>query len=205
MNTSTSCSTANMERMHHLLASATHEASEAMKRWTNGQVSLTLDAVKETPLECVSEEADLGDELLTMIVLTLDGESGGTLILAFDEENGRDLAAALLNRERSSDPEWSAIEKSALNETGNILGCAYLNALTRFIGVELVPSPPYFIQDFGASVLEQALMEQAMCSETALICQTRFQRNGRELSWDVFFVPSPGMRERLDQAVAREA
>ena len=47
---------------------------------------------------------------------------------------------------------------SGLVETGNILGCAYMNALTRLVGTDLVPSAPYFIQDFGASVLQQAMV-----------------------------------------------
>ena len=43
-------------------------------------------------------------------------------------------------RSRARTPEWSELEKSALTETGNILGCAYVNALTRLIGTDLVPS-----------------------------------------------------------------
>ncbi len=77
-----------------------------------------------------------------MVVMTLDGELGGSLILMFDEVNGRQLAASLLGREAGTEPEWSELEKSALMETGNILGCAYVNALTRLIGTDLRPSAP---------------------------------------------------------------
>ena len=49
-----------------------------------------------SPLEDVCAELDIGDELLTMVVLTLEGEVGGNLILTFDEVNGRQLAASLL-------------------------------------------------------------------------------------------------------------
>ena len=87
-------------------------------------------------------ELAVGDEMLTMVVMTLDGELGGSLILIFDELNGRQLAASLLGREVGTEPEWSELEKSALMETGNILGCAYVNALTRLIGTDLRPSAP---------------------------------------------------------------
>ena len=76
-----------------------------------------------------------------------------------------------------------------------------MNALTRLIGAALVPSPPYFIQDYGASVLEQALMAQAMTSNLALICRTSFHREGKELNWNVFFVPTQALRERMDQSL----
>jgi len=190
-----------LEVLHQLFASATHDASAAMCRWTNGLITLTLDEVREIPLEDVCMEFDFGDDLLTMVVLTLDGAVGGTMILTFDEENGRELAASLLTRELSKEPEWSPLEQSALCETGNILGCAYMNALTRLIDNELVPSPPYFLQDYGASVLEQALMEQASTCDQVLICRTGFHREGRELNWNVFFVPTQGMRESMGDAL----
>ena len=63
-------------------------------------------------------------------------------------------------------------------ETGNILGCAYVNALTRLVGTDLRPSAPYFIQDFGASVLEQALMTQAAAGDSLLLCDIGFHRQG---------------------------
>ncbi len=187
--------------LQQLFATATHDASSAMCRWTNGLISLSLDEVREVPLEAVSTEFAIGNDLLTMVVLNLDGEKGGQLILAFDEANGRKLAASLLGREVCTDSEWTPLEESALKETGNILGCAYMNALTRLIDTELVPSPPYFMQDYGASVLEQAVMTQAMTSDNVLVCNTRFQRDDEDLDWSVFFVPTQALRNAMEDAL----
>ena len=192
----------HLELLQALFRSDTVDASAAMCRWTNGLIMLTLDEVRELPLEKVCDEFNFGTELLTMVVLTLDKEVGGELILAFDETNGRQLAAILTNEPVNTDPQWSELEKSALNETGNILGCAYMNALTRLIGLELVPSPPCFLQDYGASVLQQALMAQAMTCDQALICRTRFHREGEDLNWHVFFVPTHEMRKHLEDALS---
>jgi len=190
-----------LEVLHQLFSSATHDASAAMCRWTNGLITLTLDEVREIPLEDVCQEMDIQDELLTMVVLSLEGELGGAMILTFDEENGRELVASLLNRQTDTSTPWSDLEKSALTETGNILGCAYMNALTRLIDHGLVPSPPYFIQDYGASVLQQALMAQAMTANQVLICRTGFHRQGEELNWRVLFVPTQRMREAMEKAL----
>jgi chemotaxis protein CheC len=187
--------------LHELFASATHDASAAMCRWTNGLITVTLDQVREIALEEVGTALAIGDELLTMVVLTLNGDVGGNLILAFDEVNGRQLAAALLSRAPGTDPEWSELEKSALTETGNILGCAYVNALTRLIGTDLMPSPPYFIQDYGASVLQQAVMTQALTSDRLLLCQIGFRRKEQELDWRVVFVPTQGMQDAMQRSL----
>lgn len=183
--------------LHQFFASATHDASAAMCRWTNGLITLSLDEVRELPLDEVAATLEIGDDRLTMVVLTLGGELGGTMVLTFDELNGRQLAATLLNRPVAESDEWTPLEQSALNETGNILSCAYMNALTRLIDAQLVPSPPIFVQDFGASVLEQALMEQAIECDQVTICRTGFHREGKNLNWNVIFVPSIKLRETL--------
>ena len=190
-----------MDALYELFASATHDASAAMCRWTNGLITVTLDQVREIALEEVIAELEIGDELLTMVVLTIGGEVGGNLILLFDNVNGRQLAASLLGREPGTEPEWSELEKSALTETGNILGCAYVNALVRLIGTDLMPSAPYFIQDYGASVVEQAVMTQALTSDRLLLCQIGFRRKEQELDWRVVFVPTQGMQEAMQRSL----
>lgn len=203
MTSQTCPESAQLNVLHHLFASATHDASAAMCRWTDGLITLTLDEIREISLEDVTAELNLGDEMLTMVVLSLEGEIGGEMILTFDDKNGRQLAASLLGRPVGDNPQWSDLEKSALTETGNILGCAHVNAITRLINYELVPSAPYFIQDFGASVLQQALMVQALTSDRALICRTGFHQEGAELNWRVLFVPTAALRRTMENALHR--
>lgn len=190
-----------LELLHQLFSSATHDASAAMCRWTAGVITLTLDEVREIPLEDACNVLNFGDELQTMVVLSLNGQLGGEMILTFDEVNSRQLVASLLGRPVNTGDSWSELEKSALTETGNILGCAYMNALTRLIDAELVPTAPYFIQDYGASVLQQALLAQAATTDSLLVCRTLFQREGEELSWRVLFIPTDAFRAALERAL----
>lgn len=191
----------DLELLRQLFGAATHEASAAMCRWTNGLVTLSLDEVVELPLEEVSAALGFGEELMTMVVLTLEGGPEGEMILAFDEVNGRHLAGSLLGRTAQAEGPWTDLEISAIKETGNILSCAYFNALTRLLGIALVPSPPEFLQDFGISVLEQALASQALSCDRVLVCQTRFQREAEKLNWSVLFLPHAQLREAMDEAL----
>jgi chemotaxis protein CheC len=191
----------HIEVLRQLLNAATREASTAMCRWTRGMITLTLDEVREVPMEDAASELDMGEQRLTMVVLSLEGDVGGQMILTFDDQNARQLAASLLGVAACDDPQWTALEKSALTETGNILGCAYMNVLGRLINSELVPSAPYFLQDYAASVLQQALLPQAMTSERALVCRTLFHWQGKQLGWRVFFIPTAGMQMAMERAL----
>ena len=83
--------TPKLHLLQQLFASATHDASAAMCRWTNSLISLTLDEVCELPLEDACTDLNVGDELLTMVVLNLEGELGGAMVLTFNEPGGRRL------------------------------------------------------------------------------------------------------------------
>jgi chemotaxis protein CheC len=187
--------------LRQIFASATHDASAVMCRWTNSLIRLTVDEVRELPLEDACRALGIGDELLTMVVLNLEGDVGGTMVLTFDEDNGRRLAASLAGSAAAAGRDWSELEKSALTETGNILGCAYVNAITRLIDRQLVPSAPYFIQDYGASVLQQAMVVQAAAADSVLICRTGFQHEGEELNWLLLFVPTIALRTAMENAL----
>ena len=81
-------------------------------------------------------------------------------------------------------------------ETANIVGCAYLNSLSAHLpapggaAAPLVPSPPTFRHEFAGSLLEFALMEQAMRSDRLLLARTRFESEAMELDWSLLLVPS---------------
>ncbi|MEX1041022.1 MAG: chemotaxis protein [Pirellulaceae bacterium] len=184
--------------LQQVFGAATSEASAAMRRWSRGEITLSLDQLREMPLEQVSRDFELGTDLTTMVVLTLQGEAGGTMILTFDEENGARLVESLTGQPCQTTEGWSELAESALCETGNILGCAYLNAITRLVGVDLIPSPPIFLQDFGACVLEQALTQQVDVVRDVMICETRFSRDGQDLNWSVLFIPNRQLCDRLD-------
>lgn len=140
-------------------------------------------------------------ELVTMVVLGVEGSDGAQLILAFDDASGRRLAASLLRREPSESPEWTELEKSAVMETGNILASAYLNELTRLANRKLVPTAPQFVQDYGMSVLEQALIMQAMTSDEVMVSRTRFEFDSEQVNWKLMFFPDETLRESLQRAV----
>jgi chemotaxis protein CheC len=190
-----------LQLLEQLFTAATHDASAAMCCWINDVITLTLDEICELPLAQASIELNLEDKQLAMVVLDLEGALGGTMILNFDEPNGRRLAGSLLRSPVNAGPEWSDMEISALTETGNILCCAYINAITRQIDRQLIPSVPHFVRDYGANVLQQALAIHAAERNTVLMCRTRFRCENENLDWWVMFIPAAGLRAAMEHAM----
>lgn len=190
-----------LKALDQLFAQATRHASSVMCRWTEGLITLALDEVYQVPLEAACGESGFGEDPLVMVVIRVEGEVGGVMILSFEEGDGRDLAASLLGCSAQRQRGWTDMERSALVETGNILGCAYFNAITRLIDHKLVPSAPRLIRDYGASVLQEALLGQAMTGDQVVVCRTGFRRQGTNINCCALFVPTQPMRKAVENAL----
>ncbi|MBA4016973.1 MAG: chemotaxis protein [Pirellula sp.] len=181
---------------------ATQSASVALGKWTRGRISLSLDEVRETSLDEVAASLPPGDEPVTMVIVGVSGEVSGQLILTFDDRSVGELIAVLLNRQVGPSETWGELEMSALAETGNIFGSAYLNAMSQCAGRRLLPSPPVIVRDYAAGALEQAVMMQALDSDEVLFCRTCLAGSGNAINVTAFFVPTVEMLALLRDSLS---
>jgi chemotaxis protein CheC len=185
-----------------ILRAATSHAGKAMSQWTGNHVRLEVDDVRETPLEDALQQFGNAMDPLVMVSLDVIGDYGGRLVLSFDDEDGRRLAATILGRSTNSTDDWTSLEESAVMETANIFASAFLSELALVISTRLTPSAPWLTRDFGASVLEQALLCQALDRDTILCCRTRFTLRDEAVNWSVAFVPDQRMIAALQPTLA---
>ncbi len=193
-------------------------ASLALSKWLGKEVHLTVSEVDIAELEQAAELLGPADSLVAACSMELTGRLTGWILLVFEDRSGLALVDMLLQQPLGTTTKWGEIEQSAAMETTNIVGCAYVNALAAHLpaplshtaapsrqsqddGSELVPSPPTFFHEFAGSLLEFALMEQALELDQVLLIRSEFKADRRELNlnWTLLFVPT---RESLHELVA---
>ena len=181
-------------------------ASRALTQWLGKAVHLTISEVDQVDITEVA--GLLGPEDATVAVCTMSfaGRLEGQRLLVFSDAAGLALADLLLQQPTGTTTAWTELERSAACETANIVGCAYLNALSTHLprgdqnqGETLIPSPPEFRHEFAASLLEFAVMEQASVLERVLLIKTRFQADQAHLDWVLLFVPTPNSLGELSR------
>jgi chemotaxis protein CheC len=186
------------ERQLHALAahlrSAAADASIALTRWLGGESEIVLERVRQ--VEMADAVTVLGDseQPVTACLMRTQGWLTGYLIMVFDDASGFALADLLLGKPVGTSNSWGEIEQSAVLETANIIGCAYLNALARLsprvdATRELLPTPPLFHRDFSSALMQFALVPQAGASDMVLLTETEFRFEGLPARWDLLFVP----------------
>ena len=65
----------------------------------------------------------------------------------------------MLRRPTVANGPFGELEQSAIKEAGNILSGAYMNALSDFMGMMLLPSPPSLAVDMSSAVLTTAYLQ----------------------------------------------
>ena len=175
-------------------------ASQALSHWLGRPVRLVVSAVEQVGLEEASEMLGPGETLVAACPMELAGGLTGQLILVFEDRAGLALVDLLLRQAIGTTSGWGELEQSAAKETANIVGCAYLNSLAAHLPAlsgraerdarTLLPSPPGFRHEFAASLLEFALMDQAVSSDKLLVINSMFSSEEAKLEWSLLFVPS---------------
>ena len=95
------------------------------------------------------------------------------------------------------------MERSALMEVGNILACAYLNAMSHLLGVSLLPSIPGLAVDMLGAVTDHLLIELAAVSDSAVVLASQVREPESGLKGSIFFLPHPSALAILGGAHVR--
>lgn len=93
----------------------------------------------------------MGQDLVAVGV-RLEGALTGHLLLALPEADAEKLAAVL---GFPADGRWEGMAESALMESGNIVGSAFVSAVGTMVGEKLLLSVPTFSRGSGRGCVEQ--------------------------------------------------
>ena len=204
----TTLSQPQMEQLTELFRCGASDASQALSVWLGRHASVCVDQLKQLNLDEATESLGPADATLFACIMGVTGGISGQMLFCFDEESGLLLCDLLLGRDGvvgrdGVATEWGELETSSAMETANIVGCAYLNSLANampsfsspvadYLGKTShgwVPTPPQFVRDFAASILQFAVMNQATEFDTVLVAQTRFQIDDQPVAWTLLLIP----------------
>jgi chemotaxis protein CheC len=153
-------------------------AATALSQMTNRTIMITVPRVNIRPLEEACETIGTPDEVIAGILMHMMGDLTGRALLLFPQTSARTLCDYLLRRELGTTKEFHEMEQSALKEAGNILASAYLNALSDFMGMMLVPSVPSLVIDLSGAVLTSAHLNFGHDRDYAFCVETSFRLEG---------------------------
>lgn len=128
-------------------------AATALSLMTGTKVMVSVPTVTVAPLPALAPAVTSTDEPVVIIPMMMKGSLHGQILLAIPMDTAHKLTTFVLRREPTSDIALDELATSALMEAGNILAGSYMTALSEFLGMQLIPSPPSLYVGPGRHVL----------------------------------------------------
>jgi chemotaxis protein CheC len=149
-------------------------AATALSQMTNRRIMISVPKIQVTRLEDVADLLGDPSEVVAAILLHMLGDLTGRTLLVFPDHSARRLCDLLLRRAPGATTAFGDLEQSSLKEAGNILCGAYMNALSSFMGMMLLPSVPSLVIDSAAAVLTSAYLNFGSDRDYVFCVETQF-------------------------------
>jgi len=177
-------------------------AATALSQMIGGTIMISVPTINVSRLEEVPPQISAPEEPVAAVLMHMLGDLTGRTLLVFPKPTAARLAALMLHRPGSSE-ELGEMEQSAIKEAGNILSSAYMNALSDFMGMMLLPSPPSLAIDMSTAVLTTAYLQFGTDRDYVFCVESEFYMTDVEERLRGFFLllPDPASLQAILRAV----
>jgi chemotaxis protein CheC len=166
-------------------------AATALSQLTGSTIMIKVPAITVTSIEDLPAQFSADEEPVAAVMMHMLGDLSGRTLLVFPKPTVMRLAELMLRRPVGSSVAFSELESSAIKETGNILSGAYMNALSDFLGMLLLPSPPSLVIDMSTAVLTSASGEFAPDPDSVLCVESEFVLRETDMTLRGYFLLLP--------------
>jgi len=155
-------------------------AATALSQMTNRTIMISVPEVNVRPLEEVADMLGRPDAVVAAVLMQMMGDLTGRTLVLFPERSAQRLCDILFRRADGATLQFGPMEQSGLKEVGNILVSAYMNALSDFMGMMLVPSVPSLVIDLSAAILTTAYLNFGHERDYVFCVDTSFRVEGTD-------------------------
>jgi chemotaxis protein CheC len=178
-------------------------AATALSQMINSTIMISVPTINVSRLEEVPPQVSAPEEPVAAVLMHMLGDLTGRTLLVFPKPTAVRLAELMLKRPHGSSADLGEMEQSAIKEAGNILSSAYMNALSDFMGMMLLPSPPSLAVDMSTAVLTTAYLQFGSDRDYVFCVESEFYMTDVNERLRGFFLllPDPASLQAILRAV----
>jgi chemotaxis protein CheC len=178
-------------------------AATALSQMVGGTIMISVPRINIQRLEDVAPLVADPDEPVAAVLLHILGDLSGRTLLVFPKTAALQLAEMMLRQPVGSAKELGPLEQSAIKEAGNILSSAFMNALSEFMGMLLLPSPPALAIDMSAAVVTTAYLQFGTDHDYVFCVESDFmlKDSAKRLRGFFLLLPDPASLDAILRAI----
>ncbi|KAB3531360.1 chemotaxis protein CheC [Alkaliphilus serpentinus] len=171
-------------------------AASALAKMINKRIDMAVPIVQILPFEGVA--AILGGEEMVVagIYFLVEGDISGNIMFLLDIASSKVLTNMLMGREDMSE-EFDEMDRSALQEVGNILCGSYLNSLSALTGLNLKLSVPSLCIDMAGAILSVPAIQFSQTSDKVVLIETLLSEGSYKVKGNFFLIPDSNSFDKL--------
>ena len=165
-------------------------AATALSQMIGETIMISVPTINVSRLEEIPPQVAAPDEPVAAVLMHMLGDLTGRTLLVFPRRTARRIASLLLRRPSGTE-DFTEMEQSAIKEAGNILSSAYMDALSDFMGMMLIPSPPSLAVDMSSAVLTTAYLQFGSDKDYVFCVESEFFMDNLDEHLHGFFLLLP--------------
>ncbi len=162
------------------------QAADYITSMTGIETTVEVSQCRFVPIEQVP--AHVGETEYVGVVLEYRGRPSGYLAILFDEPSARTIADALVPVE--SDGGWDGMDKSAIEELGNIMTSGFIDGWANVLETSIEHSPPEFVRDVGAAIVSPIAAQLGTRQEHAFIIDSTVRTDDGAVGCSLYALPN---------------
>lgn len=178
-------------------------AATALSQMVGRRVDMSVTKVLVLPTDAIAGFLGGLEQNVAAVHMPIYGEVCGISLVFFPLARINELCGMLVGVEENDPFNLSELGQSAIKELGSILTGSYLSALFRFVHIQMIHGVPGLALDMAQAVLDTVLVELEQREEVAIVIETEFLENGKQLTGSFFLLPEAGYLEKLFVAFSK--
>lgn len=173
-------------------------AATSLSRLIDRPINMTVPIIEVLSYEEVYKNIMAEDEVVNTVIMNMIGDGEGTFLYVASIATMEGVAKMMMASQDEMSEEMSEeIKNSAFLELVNITVSSFLNAVSKMMDVNLITTIPLQVTDMFGSILSSVYMETEYYDENIMIIKNEFSYNGNKIESSLYFVPRPGVLEKL--------
>ena len=171
-------------------------AATSLSQMINMKVDMQVPNVEVMETEKVVELFTDQEEITVGVYIDFTGDIQGVILTLLDQKSAGVLIKALVGKE----PEnymYNDMEKSVVQELGNIMTSGYVNAISMFSSLFMNKSIPSVSIDMVSSILSVPAVEYGIESDKLILIENKLDLEGENVNCYFFFMPDLQSFEKL--------
>jgi chemotaxis protein CheC len=178
-------------------------ATTSLSKMLDKKIEITLNSIRFVPLVYVPELVRNEDTVIG-VIQQLKGNINGYLLLMLSKDSAKFLTKMMLDEPVDKDT-FSEMEQSLLKELCNIMSGTYISAISNFLGIGIMLSPPSQVYDMAEAIINQMVGMMITDAENVLFLRTEFNVHTEKLYGKILIFTDTASLTKILDAINRIA